>query len=199
MKESFLLYKSFYEPIKNLCVNDKAELLDAIFQYQIEGIEPTNTSRIYPFFLFFKNQFRLDEQKYLKIVERNKSNGNKGGRPKTEETQVNPNNPLGFLEPKKPYKDKDKDNENEKGNGNEKKKFIPPTLEEVTAYFEEEGYSPHTAKTAFHFYTNLGWKDSNGKQVKNWKMKMLSVWMKEENKVKKITPPSTTSSIIFPR
>ena len=28
------------------------------------------------------------------------------------------------------------------------------------------------------------WKDSKGKQVKNWKQKMQGVWFKEENKTK---------------
>jgi hypothetical protein len=114
MKESFVLYKSFYEPTKNLCIEDKASLYDAIFQYQIEGIEPPNTSRIYMAFLFFKNQFRLDEEKYSKVVERNKSNGSKGGRPslnsKPKITNEIPNNPMGFEEPKKA----DNDNDNEK-------------------------------------------------------------------------------------
>ena len=114
MKESFVLYKSFYEPIKGLSSEDKGNLLDAIFQYQIDGIEPLNTSSIYMAFLFFKNQFRLDNEKYLSVIERNKTNGIKGGRPAKVETQINPNNPVGFQEPKKPDKDKDKDNDNDK-------------------------------------------------------------------------------------
>jgi hypothetical protein len=114
MKESFVLYKSFYEPIKGLSSEDKGNLLDAIFQYQIDGIEPLNTSSIYMAFLFFKNQFRLDNEKYLSVIERNKTNGIKGGRPAKVETQINPNNPLGFKEPKKPDKDKDKDKDNGK-------------------------------------------------------------------------------------
>ena len=114
MKESFILYKSFYEPIKGLSSEDKGNLLDAIFQYQIDGIEPLNTSSIYMAFLFFKNQFRLDNEKYLSVIERNKTNGIKGGRPAKVETQINPNNPVGFQEPKKPDNDNDKDKDNVK-------------------------------------------------------------------------------------
>lgn len=126
MKESFILYKSFYEPIKGLSSEDKGNLLDAIFQYQIEGFEPPNTSQIYMAFLFFKNQFRLDNEKYLSVVERNKSNGIKGGRPPKQETQTNPNNPVGFSEPKKA----DNDNDNEKGNGKVKEKVKVNDIEE---------------------------------------------------------------------
>lgn len=120
MKESFIIYKSFYEPIKDLSFEDKGQLFDAIFQYQIDGIEPTNTSRIYMPFMFFKNQFRLDNIKYEKIIERNKNNGSLGGRPKKpkkpsglKKTQANPKNPS---EPKKPDNDNDNDNVKEKDN-----------------------------------------------------------------------------------
>lgn len=110
MKESFLIFKAFYAPIETLSDEDLGRLFRCIFKYQIEGIEPTNTDRIFMAFQFFKNQFRLDEVKYSKVVNRNQTNGSKGGRPKT---QYNPKNPLGFNEPKKPdnvndnVKDKD--------------------------------------------------------------------------------------------
>jgi len=68
-----------------------------------------------------------------------------------------------------------------------KKGFDPPTLIEVKKYFEEKGYSSDAAKTAFDYYTELGWKDGNGKQILNWKAKMISVWFKEQNKIKKET------------
>lgn len=130
MKESFVLYKSFYEPIKGLSSEDKGNLLDAIFQYQIEGFEPPNTSPIYMAFLFFKNQFRLDNEKYLSVVERNKSNGIKGGRPPKQETQTNPNNPVGFSEPKKA--DNDNDNVNDISNIHPIQKYIKEDLKNVS-------------------------------------------------------------------
>jgi hypothetical protein len=72
--------------------------------------------------------------------------------------------------------------------------FIPPTIEEVKEYFKEKGFSLHTAETAFYYYENLEWSDSKGNKIANWKNKMLSVWMKEEVKVK---PQS--NQILFPR
>lgn len=119
MKESFLLYKSFYDPIKELSIEDKGHLFDAIFKYQIEGVEPINTSSIYMPFMFFKNQFRLDDIKYQRIVDRNKVNGSKGGRPRNPSEPKKPSglfgNPKNPNEPKKPdndnVKDKDKDKE----------------------------------------------------------------------------------------
>ncbi|MEA4810825.1 hypothetical protein SDC9_49574 [bioreactor metagenome] len=115
-KKSFVLYNDNYEPIESLSQEEKGDLLDAIFLYHINGAEPNIENKVVRMaFLFFRSQFERDNQKYSKVVERNKINGNKGGRPK-KETQDNPNNPVGFLEPKKP----DNDNDNDSDNDNDK-------------------------------------------------------------------------------
>jgi len=60
--------------------------------------------------------------------------------------------------------------------------FIAPTQKEVIEYFKENGYSEQAALKAFKYYNQGGWKDRDGKQVKNWKQKMIGVWFNEENK-----------------
>jgi hypothetical protein len=122
-RPSFLLYKSFHEPIKNLTLEEKGLLFDAIFNYQ-NNLEIINLPpQVLMAFSFFKNQFNLDEGKYQIVIDRNKSNGSKGGRPKKEETQTNPENPVGYLEPKKA--DKEKEKEIEKDKENDKEIIIP--------------------------------------------------------------------------
>lgn len=69
--------------------------------------------------------------------------------------------------------------ENENENINEvkiinKKK---PTITEVEDYFLEKGSTTEKAKQAFDYYEAGNWTDSKGKPVKNWKQKMLSVWI----------------------
>ena len=64
------------------------------------------------------------------------------------------------------------------------KVFIAPTPEDVIKYFKENGYDENLASRAFKYYDTANWKDSKGKQVKNWKQKMQGVWFKEENKTK---------------
>ena len=59
-----------------------------------------------------------------------------------------------------------------------------PDLDQVKLYFIENGYPEQLAVKAFNYYHVAGWKDSNGKQVRNWKQKMQSVWFKDENKPK---------------
>lgn len=67
-----------------------------------------------------------------------------------------------------------------------KKKFTPPTLQEVVDYFKEKGYKESAGKKAFEYYNEADWDDSTGKKIKNWKQKMIGVWFKDENKSPKI-------------
>ena len=55
-------------------------------------------------------------------------------------------------------------------------------MQDVKSFFLEKGYRQDAAERAFEYYNTAQWKDSSGKQVKNWKQKMLAVWMKDENK-----------------
>jgi len=63
--------------------------------------------------------------------------------------------------------------------------FIPPVLEDVIIYFDENGYSKEAATKAFNYYNNLGWKNSKGNQVLNWKNTMLNNWFTPQNEKKK--------------
>jgi len=112
-KESFLVYKSFYEPIKGLSDKQLGKLFRSLFEFQIIGNELVEDD-IKMAFSFFKNQMELDEKKYQTVIERNRHNGANGGRPKNseKETQTNPKNPVGFKEPKKPYNENVNVNDN---------------------------------------------------------------------------------------
>ena len=72
----------------------------------------------------------------------------------------------------------------EKKKSSDKKRKEKPTIEEVIAYFKENGYSDEAAKKAFAYYDAANWHDASGKPVRSWKQKMISVWFREENKVK---------------
>ena len=63
--------------------------------------------------------------------------------------------------------------------------FKAPTIEEAIAYFMEKGYTEDSARRFFDYYDCSGWKDSNGKSVKNWKQKANAVWFKDDNKISK--------------
>ena len=119
-RPSFLIYKSFYEPIKILSYENKGKLFEAIFEYQINGkleAEP----QIQMAFAFFKNQFELDQKKWEKKIVAQIDNGKKGGRPRNfseitlDEKPKKPNQTHGFFKnptkPKKGVKGKEKEKE----------------------------------------------------------------------------------------
>ena len=79
-----------------------------------------------------------------------------------------------------------------------KKEFTPPIILEVEQYFEEKGYKKESANRFFDFYSCNNWKDSNGKQVMNWKQKAISVWFKPENKTTEpVRPKNMTAKEYF--
>jgi hypothetical protein len=90
------------------------------------------------------------------------------------ETQTTP------IQERKEEKEQKEEKEDKRVN-----KFTPPTILEVEVYFTENGYNKQSGTKAFNYYDIADWKDSNGKQVRNWKQKMQSVWFKDENKINK--------------
>ena len=76
-----------------------------------------------------------------------------------------------------------KERKGNKGN-KESKVFTPPLIDDVIKFFDDNGYT--NGDKAWNYYNDGDWKDSNGKQVINWKQKMRIVWFKDENKKKVI-------------
>lgn len=66
---------------------------------------------------------------------------------------------------------------NKKDNKEKKKeltrKFIPPTLQDVTDYAKSRNSSLEP-KVFFEYFDVSGWADSRGNKVKNWKQKFIS-------------------------
>jgi hypothetical protein len=76
-----------------------------------------------------------------------------------------------------------------------KKQVIYPSEQEVIDYFQLKGYTVESAKKAFKHYNDFNWQDSHGKKVINWKQKMSTNWMTEENLEKK--EPSATRGFVM--
>lgn len=69
-----------------------------------------------------------------------------------------------------------------------RKRFVPPTLDEVKAYCKERN-NDVDAQKFFDYYEQGGWKDSKGNPVKNWKQKLIT-WENKQPKTEK--PKSNT-------
>lgn len=124
-RDGIIIYVQQYEAIKDLSQSDKGLLLDAIFHYHITGeVMQELPPMVLMAFTFIRTSIDSNTRKYEAIVERNRENGKKGGRPRNpnnpsepkkptglKKTQANPNNPS---EPKKADTDTVKDTEDTK-------------------------------------------------------------------------------------
>ena len=62
-----------------------------------------------------------------------------------------------------------------------KPKFIPPILDDITKYIKENNYTVDP-NIFLKYFTESNWIDSNGKKVKNWKLKIIT-WNSRNQKL----------------
>jgi len=97
-KKSFVLYCDTYESIKELPIDDKGSLLDAIFLYSTCGQIPKMSGLASLAFSFIKQSLDRDFIKWNNKCLKNRENGRLGGRPKTnKKTQENQTQANGLL------------------------------------------------------------------------------------------------------
>ena len=121
--------------------------------------------------------------------ETNRSNGAKGGRPKTEENRTEPNETVGYEEKpnitehnRKPLIEKKRKEIEEKviekeSNKEKPSRFSPPSVDEVRAYCQERG-NKVDPEAFVAFYESKGWKIGNT-PMKSWKASVIT-WEKRE-------------------
>jgi hypothetical protein len=196
--KSFFLYKDNLSILKQLTDEEAGKLFKAIYEYQTSNILPQDRL-ISIIFEPFLNQFKRDGQKYQNVVERNKINGAKGGRPKTQdnplvylETQINPS------EPKKADKDKDKDKDKDIDNKKDKDISNKPNKEIHVGFesdFQElwQHYTPVVVSNGN--FTNKGCKQTALNSYKKARVKFshqkimdcLELYLKECQKNNRYT------------
>lgn len=131
-RSSFLLYIDKREIVETLTDEQAGKVFKAIYKYvdSKEEVELDPVSNIV--FVMFKQTLDKDEERYIGIVERNRNNGLKGGRPKKDK---NPKKPVGNLEnPNKPKKANTNNNTNINNNN---KYFSNEKLNDVFLDFLE--------------------------------------------------------------
>lgn len=110
MKESMVIPRSLLTATNRLSMTEKGEVLDAIMRYGFDGEEYSGDSVVVAV-IFDLTKPYIDEnnKRYDAVVERNRNNGKKGGRPKSTKNPEKPNktqkNPVGYFgNPEKPNK-----------------------------------------------------------------------------------------------
>lgn len=191
----FVFYPSFRSQLKAI-KSEKVRFLiyEALSDYGVCGIEP-DFSEVDPLgtidalFLPMRQEIDKAKARYFASVE----NGKKGGNPNFKKGQPNPyyitkDNPditkdNLTLPPHNLDIDIDKDiyKENTPLTGvkesTKRTAFVPPSLDEISAYISEKGYSVD-AERFFNFYEAKGWMIGKTK-MKKWKNAVAN-WEKDE-------------------
>lgn len=128
MKDGMILYASYAEKFQRLTDAQFGRLIRLVFKYQA-GEDVGNIDDFAVSLAFDVIRYDLDRnnEKYERIIERNRENGKKGGRPKNpvgfEKTQDNPEEPKKADKDKEKDKDKDKVEDKDINNKSKRKRF----------------------------------------------------------------------------
>ena len=164
-RSQFTFYRSYYEAIKSLPPKLLSEVVLSVCAYALDGEDPTLSGASLSMFALIKPTLDASRCKA--------ENGKRGGRPKQDEPNEKQNKPnRKQIEPNsqniKPKIENKKEKENEIENecyispkpsssSSEKaKRFLPPSLEEVTAFVRERN-SPVDPQEFLDFYAAKGW------------------------------------------
>ena len=169
-----ILYRSFYEAITELPEANQLEIMKAIFEYGFDGVEPNLSGLSKTIWILIKPNLEANRRKWENGCKpKQKQAASKAeANTKQEESKTEGN----------VYVDVEVEEDKEEDAKEKPKKkvgFIPPSFEDVLAYFRDNGQSEAQARKAFNHYNNHGWKDSNGKKVVNWKQKIQTNWFKD--------------------
>lgn len=197
-KKGFVLYADQIETFTALPDDMAGKLIKHIFKYVNDEDPKTEDLVINIAFAPIKTQLKRDLKKYEERCKRNKDNGLKGGRPKTDN---NPEKPSGLLdnrnEPKKPDIDSDKDSDID--NDKDIKKTKTPTWRNnfniyksivEKAYNDILGDSVEMEKQS-KFYPNVDIKLSLEKSIHNFWGAQAGWVHKKKSRAKEIDMRST--------
>lgn len=189
------MYSAWERPMSKLTDEQLGKFLRIYYQMQLTGDTDVDSEdpMVDMMLEVVREQVTFDVRSYERKCEANKENGEKGGRPaKPEEpnkTQQNPTKPNS--------RDSDSDTEIDSEiepeigidserlrSGESKKRFRPPTVEEVEAYCFERN-NKVDAERFVDFYASNGWRVGKN-PMKDWKA-AVRTWEKREDNVVNMT------------
>ena len=92
MRDSFVFYRSFFEALQDVPIEDRACIYDAICAYSLNDIEPKLTGMQLAIFKLIRPNIDSNKRKY-ENGKKGASFGKKGGRPKKDNPSQTPTKP----------------------------------------------------------------------------------------------------------
>ena len=188
-KKSFVMYESWGAAIEKMNNEQAGELIKAIYAFQKNPDVVPEDPAIAFVFEIIKQKLEEDNKRYEEVCAARSEGGKKGGRPKANASDKKQ---MVSEESKKSKcfseKAKKADNDNEYDNdlkentidGVKEKRFAPPTLENVSEYCQEMGYTNVDAARFIDFYTSNGWMVGKNR-MKDWKAAVRNWDRREKN------------------
>ena len=188
-KKSFVMYESWGAAIEKMNNEQAGELIKAIYAFQKNPDVVPEDPAIAFVFEIIKQKLEEDNKRYEEVCAARSEGGKKGGRPKANASDKKQ---MVSEESKKSKcfseKAKKADNDNEYDNdlkentleGVKEKRFAPPTLENVSEYCREMGYTNVDAVCFINFYTSNGWMVGKNR-MKDWKAAVGNWDRREKN------------------
>ena len=195
MRASFVLYCGLLKPVQGLSDEALGRLFRALYDYQTTGSEDVSDDIAIPF-AYIVNQFKVDAEKYERIVEKRREAGRArarqmvGDATNNEQMQANNSTCLQMLASGS-YNDNDNDNENGDVSLNENENVQQEMCcgdnahagarEETTPhhrdsliriFFERNAQRPTFEADKFlNFYLTTGWHVKGGGKLAMWKQR----------------------------
>ena len=179
-KKSFVMYESWGAAIEKMNNEQAGELIKAIYAFQKNPDVVPEDPAIAFVFEIIKQKLEEDNKRYEEVCAgRPKANASDKKQMVSEESKKS----KCFSE-----KAKKADNDNEYDNdlkentleGVKEKRFAPPTLENVSEYCREMGYTNVDAVCFIDFYTSNGWMVGKNR-MKDWKAAVRNWDRREKN------------------
>jgi hypothetical protein len=185
-KKSFVAYCDWLESFEELTDEEAGRLAKHLFRY-VNDLDPEAPDKITKMcFIPIKQSLKRDLVKYEERAERARLNGAKGGRPKTQKTQSV------ISEPKKP--DSDNVSVSVSDNGNVSTDVDIPAYEDFKEYALDKcselnfNVPENSINAKYQSWKANGWRNGNGKKIKNWKTTILNTlpYLQQKETIEKI-------------
>lgn len=182
MRDSFILYTEQKEIINKLSDEQAGKLIKAIYEYESTGVMPILEKEIDLVITPIKQTLDKNEKKWEEMKKQRSEAGRLGGikRAINQGQELSSKSKQSQAKLSKAKQSQANQAVNVNVNVNDiikenikRKVFVPPTIKEVNLYIKEKQLKVDGQKF-FEYFTEGGWKDSKGNQVKNWKQKLLT-------------------------
>ena len=195
MRDSFVLYCSLLKPVQGLSDEALGRLFRALYDYQTTGSEDVSDDIAIPF-AYIVNQFKVDAEKYERIVEKRREAGRTrarqmvGDATNNEQMQANDSTCLQMLASGS-YNDNDNENENgdvslndnenvqqemccgDNAHAGAREETTPHHRDSlIRIFFERNAQRPTFEADKFlNFYLTTGWHVKGGGKLATWKQR----------------------------